>query len=131
VVLNVGQELGQRKHPVRDIGLKYRVSCKYNNGMYDVRLEEFEEFPDGTNMPVVLAYRVLEPELGSIQHLCPVAVVGTRKDPPLVVLGLDYKYAESGYKDVIDLSGAIHQSKRNVVKEVVVRWTEPCLYFAR
>ena len=60
MALNVGQELAQRKHPIRDISLKYRISGKYNNGMYDVRLEEFEEFPDGTNMPVVLAYRVLE-----------------------------------------------------------------------
>jgi hypothetical protein len=73
VALNVGQELGQRKHPIRDLGLKYRASCKYNDGMYDVRLEEFEEFPHGTNMPVVLTNRVLEFELGSIQHLCPVA----------------------------------------------------------
>jgi hypothetical protein len=48
VALNVGQELGQRKHPIRDIGLKYRLSDKYNNGMYEVRLEEFEEFPEGT-----------------------------------------------------------------------------------
>ena len=79
--------------------------------MYHVRLEEFEEFPDGTNMPVVLAYRVLESELGSIQHLCPIAAPGTGKDPPLVVLRLDYKYPKSGYKDVIDLSGSILQAK--------------------
>ena len=65
----MGQERGQRKHPIRDFGLKHRLSGKYNNGMYDVRREEFKEFPDGTNMPVVLAYRVLESELGSIQHL--------------------------------------------------------------
>ena len=32
---------------------------------------------------------------------------------------------------MIDLSGSVLQSKRDVVKEVVVRWTEPCLYFAR
>jgi len=42
VALNVGQELGQRKHPIRDIALEYRLSGKYNCGMYDVRLKEFE-----------------------------------------------------------------------------------------
>ena len=107
MAFNVGKKLGQRKYPIRDIGLKYRLSSKYNNGMHDVRIEEFEELPDGTNMPVVLAYRILESELGSVQHLCPVAVVSTGKDPPLVVFGLDYKYSKSRYEDVVDLSCAV------------------------
>jgi hypothetical protein len=72
-------------------------------------------------MPVVLAYRVLESELGSIQYLCPVAVLSTGKDPPVVVLGLDNKYPKPGYKDVIDLSGSLLQSKSDVVQEVIVR----------
>ena len=54
--------------------------------MYDDRLEEVEEFPDRTNMLVVLAYRVLEPEVDPIQHLCPVAVLSIGKDPPLQTL---------------------------------------------
>jgi hypothetical protein len=83
VALNVGHELGQCEHPIRDIGLKYCTSGKYNSGMDDVGLQEFEELSDDTNMPVVLAYRILELELGSIQHLCPVAVLCARKDPPL------------------------------------------------
>jgi hypothetical protein len=66
VALNVGQELRQRKHPIRDIGLKHRLSSKYNNGMDGVRLKEVEEFSDGTNMLVVLAYGILESELAAI-----------------------------------------------------------------
>jgi len=68
VAFNVGQELGQRKHAIRDIGLKYRLSSKYNNGMYDVRLEEIEEFPDGTNMPVVLVYIGWDRKWGFLEH---------------------------------------------------------------
>jgi len=75
--------------------------------VHDARIEEFEELPDGANMPAILAYGILESELGSVQHLRPVAVASTRKDPPPVVLGLDYKYSKSRYKDVIDLSGTV------------------------
>jgi hypothetical protein len=125
VALNVGHELEQCEDPIRDVGLKYCISGKYNSGMDDVGLQEFEELSDGANMPVVLANRVLEVELGSIQHLCPVAVLSARKEPAVVVLGLDYEYPKSGYEDVIDLSGSVFQPKRDVVKEVVVRWTEP------
>jgi hypothetical protein len=28
----------------------------------DLRIEKFEQLPNGTNVPVVLTYRVLEPE---------------------------------------------------------------------
>jgi hypothetical protein len=53
--LRVGQETGQRKHPLRYVGLEHRLSDKYHDGKYDVGVEEIEEFSYGTDMLEVLA----------------------------------------------------------------------------
>jgi hypothetical protein len=116
---------------IRDVRLELCVSGKYDNSADCFRSNEVKELPDGTNVTVVLSDGVLEFELRPIQDLRPVAIILAGEDPPFVVLCLNYKHAESGYEDVIDLSCSVSHSKCDVVKEVVVRRMEPCHYCAR
>ena len=72
-------------------------------------------------MPHVLENWILKFELHPVEHLRPSCVLGVRKDPALVILGLDHEHTESGYQDVINLRGAILDLQRDVIQEVKVR----------
>ena len=69
-------------------------------------------------MPHVLENWILKFELHPVEHLRPRGVLGVRKDPTLVILGLDHEHAESRYQDVINLRGAILDLQGDVIQEM-------------
>ena len=69
-------------------------------------------------MPHGLEDWILKFELHTVEHLRPRGVLGVRKDPALVIFGLDHEHAESGYQDVINLRGAILDLQGDVIQEM-------------
>lgn len=71
-------------------------------------------------MPVVLAERILEPELlAAWQGLRPFGLVFPAEDPALIVLCLDHEYPEAGDDHVIYLRRAVASFKGDVVNGAV------------
>jgi hypothetical protein len=115
MLLNVGQELRQRKHATWDSGLERRISGEDYNRLNDIWRQKVEKLSNGTYMPVVLTYRVLKSELGPIQHLRPITVAGAAEDPALIVFSLDHEYPEARNQNVINLRGSIPQAESYVI----------------
>ncbi len=76
-------------------------------------------------MPVILAERILKPELGLEKDLGPIAVLGISEDPAAQVFRLNDEYPETGNQNVVDLSGPAVEAKGEMVEKVIVGRREP------
>jgi len=72
-------------------------------------------------MFVVLVERVLKLELPLEHYLSPQGRFGIRKDPALVVFGLDNEHPEAGDQNVVNLGGSVLDIKSDVVEQMVRR----------
>ena len=77
-------------------------------------------------MGVVLAQRALKPLAVILMNLLrPMRIMFSAEDPALVILGFDYKHAEAGNHDVVDLgSGFVGGGERYVVQGKVIAFVE-------
>jgi hypothetical protein len=107
VALNVGDKRRDAKHTIWYRRFKFRVRGKHNGRMNGVRRQKIEKSPYRNHVAVVLAYWILESELASKEHLCPISVTRIAEDPASVIFRLNYEHPKAWYQDMIDLRGAI------------------------
>jgi hypothetical protein len=117
-------EPGETEHSLWNIGLELCFAGEDDNRSDCAGRQKIKKVLHRTNVPKVLQDWVLELELHLEQDLSPVGLLGIGEDPALVVLGFDDEHAEPRNEDVVNLSCAVLQPKRDVIHQVIVGRTE-------
>jgi len=114
----------EAEHSLWNLGLELCFAGEDDNRSDCAGRQEIKEVLHRTNVPKVLQDGVLELELQLEQDLSPIGLLRIGEDPALVVLGFDDENAEPRNEDVVNLSCAVPQPKRDVIHQVIVGRTE-------